>query len=153
MGLATLRKLFSVPLGVSISSPSGEGGGFFGVGREDSLLAKGVSISSPSGEGGGKMDIDGKVFSCDIMFPLVLLQVKAVGCGTTETEYCTLETVSISSPSGEGGGKRTMSEEFLGCKSKFPLVLLQVKAVGEKIIVVLSNLSSFPLVLLHLKEN
>ena len=43
-------------LGVSISSPSGEGGGFHP--DEDGLtLIPRVSISSPSGEGGGRVCI------------------------------------------------------------------------------------------------
>ena len=63
------------------------------------------------------------------MFPLVLLQVKAVGkIIKVEVIEVNGSNVSISSPSGEGGGenRNAHSKNSLW----FPLVLLQVKAVG-----------------------
>ena len=70
---------------------------------ERNPLGRNVSISSPSGEGGGH---------------------RHFLCGTNIS-------VSISSPSGEGGGlKKNACSEYITHLETFPLVLLQVKAVG-----------------------
>jgi len=66
--------------------------------------SKGVSISSPSGEGGENITFHGKFFPRSQLFPLVLLQAKAV---------------RISVP--------PFNEEDT---QEFPLVLLQAKAVS-----------------------
>ena len=63
----------------------------------------------------------------ELMFPLVLLQVKAVGFPCFEARR-NRNCVSISSPSGEGGG--TLRWDKVPTLV-FPLVLLQVKAVGS----------------------
>ena len=62
----------------------------------------GVSISSPSGEGGGHFERR-PPRRYPLWFPLVLLQVKAVGRLIPNLPSVT-PIVSISSPSGEGGG-------------------------------------------------
>jgi len=60
--------------------------------------------------------------------------VKAVGPTTIVVNYEVIRSVSISSPSGEGGGgvKYCISKMVEGTRIKFPLVLLQVKAVGAR---------------------
>ena len=75
---------------VSISSPSGEGGGRAIYINGSSIAAKKVSISSPSGEGGG------------LCLLLVLVPVPLV---------------SISSPSGEGGGQSKKCQALAGAKT------------------------------------
>jgi hypothetical protein len=112
---------------------------------------KSVSISSPSGEGGELFFATALLLNT--VFPLVLLQVKAVSGVVRLPAGRGRDCVSISSPSGEGGellGK-VMNENndliFL-----FPLVLLQVKAVREEVEVPLHILcEEFPLVLLQVK--
>jgi hypothetical protein len=60
-----------------------------------------VSINSPSGEGGEIFEI---IYSLDVealLFPLILLQAKAV---RIKPDYAIRrQNVSINSPSGEGG--------------------------------------------------
>ena len=88
------------------------------------------------------------------MFPLVLLQVKAVGsCLLEEKKVYNQEEVivSISSPSGEGGGQKYSSRKGETYYLAFPLVLLQVKAVGFFNITRLRSFKKFPLVLLQVK--
>ena len=64
---------------VSISSPSGEGGGLSPDKRQISIKAnKLVSISSPSGEGGEDILDTATSTVFEQGFPLVLLQAKAV---------------------------------------------------------------------------
>ena len=60
--------------------------------------------------------------------------------------------VSISSPSGEGGEKRTSKSRKSRNGEKFPLVLLQAKAVSPLEPEALKELKeTFPLVLLQAK--
>ena len=87
-------------LSVSISSPSGEGGGEATKSRMKT--ASFVSINSPSGEGGGSTPIEISIYS---------------------------RRVSINSPSGEGGGACQRLERKT-CVTTFPLILLQAKAGG-----------------------
>ena len=64
------------------------------------------------------------------MFPLILLQAKAGGNGYFIFSSSSQElTVSINSPSGEGGGGEK-NKMILGGLFLFPLILLQAKAGG-----------------------
>ena len=63
-----------------------------------------------------------------LMFPLVLLQAKVVG-KSGETVLENMVSVSISSPSSEGGGSKFCSKKL--ATLLFPLVLLQAKVVGS----------------------
>ena len=71
----------------------------------------------------------GKGISRDFKFPLVLLQAKVVGA-REEVLGIMRATVSISSPSSEGGGKCGGLKYATLITVWFPLVLLQAKVVG-----------------------
>ena len=79
------------------------------------LPRRSVSISSPSGEGGGSYWSQEELEDVQEAFPLVLLQVKAVGLFEEKRGVGGgFPNVSISSPSGEGGGmNRRMRTIFL----------------------------------------
>ena len=78
-------------------------------GEEDEIKNSlhGVSINSPSGEGGGCRGGICRVFSHKSRFPLILLQAKAGGI-THMIHSLRKRKVSINSPSGEGGGTEAL---------------------------------------------
>ena len=115
-----------------------------------------VSISSPSSEGGEITALGFIIgfFVNNYLFPLVLLQAKAVRTIFQTGKFSRLQRVSISSPSSEGGescGVFTPNPAYRRVITEFPLVLLQAKAVRLLLSVLGSVLLLFPLVLLQAK--